>query len=213
MSIDLRAPLSNVDLENILKYDVFCKNLFVGVFPIDKLPTRIIKRPAVLVFNFDKSSGPGTHWAALVLKNDSQMSILYFDSFGLCPLPRDLVTFLKNNGKRVCISRLKLQDDHSSVCGVYAALFILMYAVTKKVDAFFNLFSKTGTTRDNDNSVVCTLQNYLNTTGRRMRGRPGRLVLRRQYCQTQSTFRLTHRQPATRRHYKLLCTDLPLPLG
>lgn len=210
MSINLRSALSNIDLENILKHDMYCKQLFIGVYPIDQLPTTISRRPAVLIFNFDKATGPGTHWGALVLKDDSEMTILYFESFGKSPLPPELVSFLNRNGRRICISRLALQENNSSVCGVYAALFIIMYAATRRIAPFFDLFSTNKTTLANDNTVVCTLQNYLHTTGRNRRGVTGRLTLTRQYCQPQSAFRLTHRQPATQRHYRMDCTDLPL---
>ena len=40
---------------------------FLGVYPADKLP-KTIKAPCSLIFNYDTSNLPGSHWVAVWIK-------------------------------------------------------------------------------------------------------------------------------------------------
>ena len=56
--------------------------LFVGVFPKDKLPIDL-RKPACLIANLDLSYKSGTHWVAYYFDIDGHGE--YFCSYGLEP--------------------------------------------------------------------------------------------------------------------------------
>ena len=67
------------------------KKKFIGVFALDKLPKKTIKKPASLIINTDVSSKKGDHWVALVLTKNQAY---YFDSFGLQIIDHQILSFL-----------------------------------------------------------------------------------------------------------------------
>lgn len=162
MYIDLKQPLDSEAITFILSNDPYAKRYFIGVYAIDELPSRITKRPAVLIFNFDHSTGKGTHWGAITVLNDSTLSLYYFDSFGVCPLPDELTTFCNNNARRLCVSTRCLQADTSEVCGVYACLFSIIFSMNKNVDSFYDLFPLFLRKSVNDSIACYTLYKYFN---------------------------------------------------
>lgn len=160
MLIDLNGPLDTLEIERILKHDPYCKHLFLGVFALNELPLIVKKRPSILVFNFSNSWEEGSHWGTLALNKDEHMSIFYFESFGLCPLLPELVKFFKNNGSRLCMSTRKLQSEQTTVCGIYACLFAIMYAKSCNIRNFYELFSLRMSRVENDAHVQCLLTQH-----------------------------------------------------
>lgn len=61
---------------------------------LDTLPKEISNKECCIV-NLDISRHPGTHWTSFV-KNQS--NILYFDSYGNLPPPRQLVQYFYSKG-------------------------------------------------------------------------------------------------------------------
>lgn len=154
MENKLEQPWTANMIYNVLSRDPYTSKLFEGVFPIDRLPRRVLRRPCLIVGNFDEHDQSGSHWYALVLSNDKDLTVYYFESYGVCPLTPELRSFLQRvGGGRVCLSRRRLQSESSAVCGVYATLFLLYYAKYKNVNKFFNMFPMNGKTRDNDKIV------------------------------------------------------------
>ena len=72
--------MNGSQIERYLK--IFCGNVFMGVFPSDKLP-RFIPRPALFVCNTDASHLPGQHWIAIFVDSDGRGE--FMDSFGREP--------------------------------------------------------------------------------------------------------------------------------
>jgi len=55
---------------------------FQGVYPIDLLPSTLIK-PSIIVINLDNHYMPGSHLVALCISDSGYAE--YFDSYGLSP--------------------------------------------------------------------------------------------------------------------------------
>lgn len=95
MMMDLpKRPLTNID---ILKYTKLKKiPHFRGCYMKDNLPKKIRKLRETGIINIDNADGPGTHWTAY--KKDSH-NIVFFDSYGSIPPPKQVVEYFKSNGK------------------------------------------------------------------------------------------------------------------
>ena len=64
---------------------------FQGVYPIDLLPSTLIK-PSLIVINFDEHCMPGSHWVALYFYDSDYAE--YLDSKGLPPYKHEILSYL-----------------------------------------------------------------------------------------------------------------------
>ena len=64
---------------------------FDGVFSRDNLPKKI--KDGAYVINLDEHKDTGTHWIALFCKKNE---IVYFDSFGIEHIPKEIKKFISN---------------------------------------------------------------------------------------------------------------------
>ena len=92
------------------------RNRFIGVFPINLLPSTT-KRPCGFIVNTDSSNLPGQHWIAVVLTRDGRGEV--FDSFGELP-PSELCIWMNKH----CVSgwtfsKNFIQNIYSKLCGSY----------------------------------------------------------------------------------------------
>ena len=72
---------------------------FNGVFSRDNLVSAV--KNGAYVINLDEYHDIGTHWVALYVNNKT---IIYFDSFGVEHIPREIMEFIagkKNNNKYI----------------------------------------------------------------------------------------------------------------
>ena len=107
-------PLNNfelVDAARKLKIPYF-----KGVFLLDTLPRKPNKKECGIV-NFDKSSGPGTHWVAWYKNSKTK---IYFDSYGVQP-PLEVIKYL---GSSIHYNTDKLQTAGEVFCG-HLCLYVL----------------------------------------------------------------------------------------
>ena len=118
--------------------DKFTKKIYLGTFPIDKLPTKI-KYPSGFILNNQKSTEIGEHWIAFYF--DKQKKCEFFDSFGNSPNYYNLGNYLKkvSNGYK-SFNKKKLQSDNSSFCGYYCILFLLFKARCFSLKKFLSYF-------------------------------------------------------------------------
>ena len=77
----------------------------------------ISKDDGMYIINLDDSTGPGTHWVALI--SDISDKAIYFDSFGL-PLPQEILDV----HDEWCYNDSQFQDERSVLCG-YCCLYFL----------------------------------------------------------------------------------------
>ena len=107
---------------------------FNGVFSRDNLP-KIIKNGAYVI-NLDEYADVDTNWISLYVKNNED---IYFDSFGLEHVPKEVKRFIRHKSTKTNIFRI--QADNSIMCGYFCIGFIdFMFASTSLID-FTSLFS------------------------------------------------------------------------
>lgn len=94
---------------------------FIGVFPIDKLPTKI-KKKQFFVANIDPSYKQGSHWIAFIRLNNCECEI--FDSLGVnIKYLQDYfnfthkLTFIYNSSP--------VQSFMSKLCGKFVITFLI----------------------------------------------------------------------------------------
>ena len=115
------------------------KKIFLGVFPIDLLPIRKIKRPCSIICNTDSSDQSGTHWVALFLPKIGKIE--YFDSFGMKPMNDEIYKFILMNGGQYIHNDKQIQSNNSDTCGKFCIFFILFRTRNLKYRDFINLFT------------------------------------------------------------------------
>ena len=93
----------------------FRGNVFMGIFPCDKLP-RFISRLALLVCNTNASHLPGQHWIAIFVDSDGRGE--FMDSFGREP-GKPFSSFMHEQCRFWTYNDRQLQSVISSYCGHY----------------------------------------------------------------------------------------------
>ena len=88
------------------------------------------------VINLDHSKNTGTHWVVIFVKKDE---IIYFDSFGVGYIPKEIMERIKN--KIIKTSIFRIQDNNSIMCGYFCILFIEYMLNNKTLIDFTNFFS------------------------------------------------------------------------
>ena len=106
---------------------------FNGVYSRNNLSK--IKNGAYVI-SLGEYENIGTHWIALFLKNNE---VIYFDSFGVEYVPKEIKKFIRNKDIRTNIFRI--QDYNSIMCGYFCILFIDFMFKRKTSNDFTNLFS------------------------------------------------------------------------
>ena len=111
---------------------------FQGVYPIDLLPSTIIK-PSIIVINLDKHYMPGSHWVALCFSDSGYGE--YFDSYGLPPIKFELIAYMQRHSISWKFNHHRLQGLTSNVCGHYCCLYALHRSEGLSMTSFVNMFT------------------------------------------------------------------------
>ena len=117
--------MNSTQLAIILKKDNYTRAVFQGVYPSDKLPTKVSSFPALFIANVDTSDTPGSHWVAFYFTKDRKGE--FFDSYGLPPsnYAGTFSSFLNNNSNGWSFNSVTLQSINSKVCGHYWLYYVL----------------------------------------------------------------------------------------
>ena len=107
---------------------------FNGVYARDNLSANIKK--GAYVINLDEYEDAGTHWIALYVKNKK---VVYFDSFGVEHVPKEIIKFIKS--KDIIANIFRLQAYDSIMCGYYSIKFIDYMFDGKTLIDYTDLFS------------------------------------------------------------------------
>ena len=123
-------PLTNFEISE------YCKNepRFYGVYSRNNLPKTIKK--GAYVINLDEYEKTGTHWVALFVK---PKYAVYFDSFGIEHIPKEIKHPIGNKEIKANIFRIQAYD--SIMCGYYCIEFINYMLEGKSLIDFTSLFS------------------------------------------------------------------------
>ena len=132
---NLNSPLPFHTLTNI-EISEYYKNehKFNGVYSRDNLPNKIKK--GAYVINLDEYENTGTHWVSLFVKSKYTV---YFDSFGVEHIRKELNKFIGN--KKIKASIFRIQAYNSIMCGYFCIEFINYMLKGKKLLDYTNLFS------------------------------------------------------------------------
>ena len=112
------------ELLSCAESDPIVKELFGGVFPRDKLPSKVKTFPRAYIANTDNSREPGKHWVVFFFENEHYAE--FFDSYGNAPeyLAPEFERFLKKNVANYVHNTERLQGDYSTVCGQFCLFFL-----------------------------------------------------------------------------------------
>ena len=143
--------MNTFELHNILQRNISPREIFLGVFALDGLPTPDKLRQKnrwFLVCNCCPSTKRGHHWVAVFYNHGS---IEFFDSFALSPWAYDvrMTTFLHDTSgaREILFNDVRLQEVDSDACGHYCVLFGV---ARSGGDTFQNIVKELSTlTRDN----------------------------------------------------------------
>ena len=133
-------PLTNIEISEYYASE----SRFNGVYSRDNLP-KITKKGAYVI-NLDKYKNTGTHWIALFVKTNE---VIYFDSFGIEHIPKEINKFIGNEQKSSAKARnrkikaniFRTQAYDSIMCGYFCIEFINYMLKGKTLLDYTNLFS------------------------------------------------------------------------
>lgn len=137
--------LNTLQLIQIIKKDQCLKQLFLGIFPKDRIPLRV-KYPSCLILNTHSSSQPGEHWLAIYF--DQNRHVDFFDSFGRHPSNFGLEKYLDRLSSNWHFNKTQIQSITSSVCGYYCVLFLLYRCRGFSLQEFIKRFSNNAEIND-----------------------------------------------------------------
>ena len=102
----LPHPLANFEIQKYYPNEP----RFNGVYSSDNLPNTT--KHEAYVTNYDEYEDVGTHWIALYVSNNE---IIYFDSFGVEYIPKEVKIFIKGTivHKNIKSSILRIQAGNS----------------------------------------------------------------------------------------------------
>ena len=123
-------PLTNIEINEYYKNEP----RFNGVYSRNNLPNKIKK--GAYVINLDEYENTGTHWVSLFVKIKYTV---YFDSFGVEHIPKEINKFIGNTDIKSNIFRIQAYD--SITCGYFCIEFINYMLKGKTLLDYTNLFS------------------------------------------------------------------------
>lgn len=111
---------STIDLEKYAQR-LFIQNEFLGVYSIDTLPkTSGPFKDTSLIINTDTSNLPGTHWVAILTRDNEAY---YFDPFGYPP-PLKIASWLNKYFSNWSHNQRQIQSITSNYCGYFCLYFL-----------------------------------------------------------------------------------------
>ena len=123
-------PLTNIEINEYYKNEP----RFNGVYSRNNLPNKIKK--GAYVINLDEYENTCTHWVSLFVK---PKYTVYFDSFGVEHIPKEINKFIGNKKIKAGIFRIQAYD--SIMCGYFCIKCINYMLKGKTLLDYTNLFS------------------------------------------------------------------------
>ena len=128
-------PLTNFEIQEYYKNEPRLN----GVYSRDNLPKTI--KIGAYVIKLDEYADAGTHWIALY-------EVIYFDSFGVEHVPKEIKKFLKIKDTKNNIAQI--QYFNSIMCGYFCVVFIDFMFAGKTLIDFTSFFSPHDFKKNND---------------------------------------------------------------
>ena len=142
-------PLTNFEIQEYYQNEP----RFNRVFSRDNIPknnnnnndnNNNIKNSAYVV-NLDEYHDIGTHWVALYVNNKIA---IYFDSFGVEHIPKEIMKFIVR--KKIITNIYRIQAYDSIMCGYFCIEFINFMFNGKSLTDYTNLFSPNDFNKNDD---------------------------------------------------------------
>ena len=121
---------------------------FNGVLSRDNLSNTI--KNGAYVINLDEYHDIGTHWVALYVNNKIA---IYFDSFGVEHIPKEIMKFI--NRKKIITNIYRMQPYDLIMCGYFCIGFINFIFNGKSLTDYTNLFSPNDFNKNDDIIFKC----------------------------------------------------------
>ena len=126
---------------------------FNGVFSRDNLPNTI--KTGACVINLDEYRNTGNHWVALYINNKT---IIYFDSFGVEHIPKEIMKFIGNEqsssakarNKKIIANIYRIQAYDSIICGYFCIGFVKFMFNGNSLTDYTCLFSPNDFKKNDD---------------------------------------------------------------
>ena len=122
-------PLTNFEIQKYHQNEP----RFNGVYSRDNLPKKI--KDGAYIIKLDEYADVGTHWIALFC---NRCEIVYFDSFGVEPVQKEVKDFIGN--KNVKANIFRKQANKSIMCGYFCIRFIDFMFAGKNLTDFTKFF-------------------------------------------------------------------------
>ena len=131
----LLHPLANFEIKNYYKNEP----KFNGVYSRKNLPKI---KAGIYVINLDEYESIRTHWIPLYVngnKRGAYYDVIYFDSFGVEHIPKEIKKFI--GSKNIITKIYRIQAYDSIMCGYFCIRFIDSTLKGKSLLDYTNLFS------------------------------------------------------------------------
>ena len=125
-----RHPLTNFEIKKYYQNEP----RFNGVFSRDNLSKKI--KNGVYITNLDEYADVGAHQVVL---QEEDNEIIYFESFAVEHVPKEIEKFIGHKNIKIDISRI--QANNSIMCGYFCIGFIDFMLVGKTLIDYTSLFS------------------------------------------------------------------------
>lgn len=133
------TALSTSDILKSIGYDCLSSKVLVGVYAADMLPKKF-QIPAAFIVNTDTSNSRGEHWISIYINENYEGE--YFDSYGLAPMVKEHIIFLKTHCNKFSYNKIMLQSLTTSLCGHYCCLYVgakaRKFTMTDFVNHYYN---------------------------------------------------------------------------
>ena len=133
-------PLTNFEIQEYYENETIIN----GVFSRNNLPNNKIRNGGYVI-NLDEYRDIGTHWVALYVNNKT---IIYFDSFGVEHIPKEIMKFIGN--KKIITNIYRIQAYDSIMCGYFCIGFINFMFNGNSLTDYTNLFSPNDLKKNDD---------------------------------------------------------------
>ena len=97
-------PLTNFEIQNYYQNEPRFNSVCSGDYLLELSSAEI--KDGACIRNFDENSNIGIHWVTSYVQNN----IIYFDSFGVEHIPKEIKTFISNKNIKTNIFRIQEYD-------------------------------------------------------------------------------------------------------
>ena len=135
--------MNTLQINKILTRNYITRNVYIGCFPSDQIPTVKVKFPHCICINTGSSHSAGEHWIGVWV--ESPMMVELYDSLAEWPPHANgIIEFLEKFPRiKHLPSGLNLQHPHTATCGAHVCVFFYLralgYTFNQIVAMLFNI--------------------------------------------------------------------------